>query len=71
MVATQAQSDARTVTVEESARQLGIGRKHAYELIAEGQYPVRSIRIGRRIVVVKADLDRLLSADPSDDSAAV
>ncbi|HUZ48781.1 MAG TPA: helix-turn-helix domain-containing protein [Candidatus Dormibacteraeota bacterium] len=48
-----------TVTVNEAARILGIGRAAAYEGVRAGRIP--SIRISpRRIVVPRAALDRLL-----------
>ncbi len=48
----------QTVTVEEAARALGIGRGSAYEAVKRGDIP--SIRVGRRIVVPRAALERLL-----------
>jgi excisionase family DNA binding protein len=38
-----------TVTVEQAAKLLGIGRSTAYELVHTGDIP--SLRLGRRIVV--------------------
>jgi len=38
-----------TITVEEAAQILGIGRSAAYEAVARGQLPIR--RVGRRIFV--------------------
>lgn len=49
-----------TLTVEEAAATLGISRAFAYEAVRRGEIP--SIRIGRRILVPYAALDRLLSA---------
>lgn len=48
-----------TLTVPEAARVLGIGRNACYERIHEGTLP--AIRLGRRLVVPKAGLERLLS----------
>jgi excisionase family DNA binding protein len=48
-----------TVTVEEAARLLGIGRNSAYEAVRRGEIP--AIRIGKRFVVPKAALERMLS----------
>ncbi len=45
-----------TVDVVMAARPFGIGRSHAYDLIKRGQFPVRVIRVGRRLRVVTADL---------------
>lgn len=47
-----------TVTVEQAAKLLGIGRSTAYELVHTGDIP--SLRLGRRIVVPAAQIaDRL------------
>ena len=48
----------KTVTVEEAATILGVGRKKAYEAARSGEIP--SIRIGRRLLVPLAALERLL-----------
>ena len=53
-------SDERLVyTVEEAGKLLGIGRSAAYEAARTGELPV--IRIGRRWLVSKQALDRMLS----------
>jgi excisionase family DNA binding protein len=49
-----------TYTVEETARILRIGRNSAYDAIRAGAIP--ALRIGRRIVVPRVALDRLLAA---------
>jgi len=46
-------------TVEKAGRLLGIGRSAAYEAARSGELPV--IRIGRRLLVSKQALDRMLS----------
>ncbi|RMF09398.1 MAG: DNA-binding protein [Alphaproteobacteria bacterium] len=48
----------QTVSVEEAARILGLGRSSAYEAVRRGDIP--SLRIGRRILVPRAALERLL-----------
>lgn len=54
-----------TLTVEEAASLLGISRNLAYELVAEGQIP--SIRLGRRVLVPRQALYRMLDrATPAD-----
>jgi excisionase family DNA binding protein len=50
-----------TYTVEQAGRLLGICRNTAYRLATENQLP--TIRLGRRLFVPKAALDRLL--DPT------
>ncbi len=70
--------DRATVTLGEAAALLGIGRSTAYELAQRDALPVPVIRLGRRMVVPRAALDRLLAAerDPiptvagDDDTAA-
>ena len=48
-----------TVTVEEAATILGVGRHKAYEAARSGEIP--TIRIGKRILVPVASLERLLA----------
>ena len=46
------------VTVEEAAALLGISRNLAYELVGRKELP--SLRLGRRVLVPRRALDRLL-----------
>ncbi len=48
-----------TITVEEAAKRLGISRASAYSLANQGQLPV--IRLGRRILVSKVGLERMVN----------
>lgn len=48
-----------TLTVEEAAQALGISRAFAYEAVARGDIP--SIRIGRRVLVPKVALERMVN----------
>ena len=51
----------RTVTVEEAAQVLGIGRALAYEEARKGSIAgVPVIRVGRRLLISRAALDRAL-----------
>ena len=50
--------DACTMTIVEAAKKLGIGRNQAYRAAKRGEIP--SIRIGKRILVLVAALDRLI-----------
>jgi excisionase family DNA binding protein len=50
--------DRLTLTVEEVAQVLGLSRSATYEAIARGEIP--SLRFGRRIVVTRRALHRLL-----------
>ena len=51
--------DRFVITVEEAAQLLGISRSFAYEAVQRGEIPL--MRIGRRILVPKAALERFLS----------
>jgi hypothetical protein len=50
-----------TVPVSRAASPLGVSRSSAYEAIRRGDFPVKTISVGRRIVVLTADLVRVLS----------
>ena len=52
-----------TVSVEEAAEILGISRALAYSLVARHELP--SLKLGRRVVVPRRALDRLLELEPS------
>jgi excisionase family DNA binding protein len=56
-------ADRSTLTVEEAAARLGISRTLAYELARDGRLPVPVLRLGRRVVVSRMALDRVLAAD--------
>lgn len=49
-----------TLTVEQAAKLLGIGRSTAYELVHTGDIP--SLRLGRRIVVPVCQVEAMLGA---------
>ena len=57
-----------TLTVEEAAATLGISRAFAYEAVRRGEIP--SIRIGRRVLVPRVALDRLVGGEPTSGGAA-
>lgn len=50
-----------TLTVDEAALRLGIGRNAAYDAVKRGEIP--SIRIGRRLLVPVAALERMLAGE--------
>lgn len=50
-----------TLTVEEVAKRLGIGRNTAYQGVRDGEIP--SLRIGGRIVIPAAALERMLAGE--------
>jgi excisionase family DNA binding protein len=59
METTSTQDRRLAMTVEEAATRLGISRPSAYQGVRFGQIP--SIRIGRRLLVPVAALDRMLN----------
>jgi len=48
-----------TLSVEETARLLGIGRNLCYDRVKTGEIPV--IKIGRRLLVPRSALEKLLA----------
>jgi excisionase family DNA binding protein len=52
-------TDRLTFTVDETRRKLGLSRGLIYQAIHQGQIP--SIRIGRRILIPRAALEKLLA----------
>ena len=56
-----------TLTVEEAAKSLGIGRGLAYEMVRTGEIP--TIRLGRRLLIPRAQLQQLLGPRPNEDRA--
>jgi excisionase family DNA binding protein len=67
-MAAKAEIDRLTVSVPTAARALGIGRNQAYEAAARGDIP--SIKIGKRILVPLAALDRMLAGAAGKPRAA-
>jgi predicted site-specific integrase-resolvase len=54
-----------TTDVPTAAKALGISRAGLYEAIRTGRSPVKTLSVGRRIVVLTADLVRVVSGgDP-------
>jgi hypothetical protein len=49
-----------TTDLETAAEIMGIGRTLAYELSRSDEFPVRLLRLGRRVVVPVTDLLRYL-----------
>ena len=53
------EKDALIVTVDEVARRLQISRNSAYSACRNGQIPI--VRIGKRILIPRAALERMLN----------
>ena len=60
--------DRLTVTVCEVAELLGISRTSAYECVRRGDIP--SITLGRRVVVSRAVIERLLDTTTATDTSS-
>ncbi len=54
-----AENDTLTISVEEAGRLIGVSRNSAYEAVRRKELPV--IRIGRRLLVPRAALEKLLA----------
>lgn len=54
-------AERKTYKIEEAGRLLGIGRNQAYEAAHRGDFP--TIKIGKRLLVPKAALDRMLAGE--------
>lgn len=68
-------SGSATMTIEELAKVLGCGRNTVYQAARDGALPVPLIRIGRRLLVSRLEVDRLLgrigtAGDQPDQDAA-
>jgi excisionase family DNA binding protein len=55
-----AEKQSRTISIEDAARELGIGRSLAYQLARRGELP-GVIKLGNRFVISRASLERLLN----------
>jgi hypothetical protein len=55
-----------TVPVPDAALALGFGRASLYEAIKRGESPVKTISVQRRVVVLTADLIRVLGGEKED-----
>ena len=53
----------QTLTIEEAARVLGVGRNKAYEAAHRGEIP--TIRIGKRILVLREPFKKMLAGGPA------
>jgi excisionase family DNA binding protein len=56
----------RTYTIDEVAALLGISRNSAYVAARANSLPVLTIRVGKRMLVSRAALDRFLDGGAAD-----
>lgn len=59
-------TECATLTLEEARRVLGLGRTAAYDAARRKEIPV--LRIGRRLLVPKVALERLLKGESREES---
>jgi excisionase family DNA binding protein len=62
-------TERQTVTVGEAAKILGIGRNSAYQAVARGDIPV--IRVGKRLLIPRVQIERLLAGEKSTIGANI
>lgn len=55
------EDERKTISVDEAAKRLGIGRNSAYEAAHRGELPV--VKIGKRLLVPTAAFERLLAGE--------
>ena len=55
-----------TTDLETAAHIIGIGRTLAYDLARTGDFPIRLLRLGRRVFVPVADLLTYLGVNPAE-----
>ncbi len=58
----------RTMDVAEAAEALGVSKVCLYEAIRRGE--IKAIRVGRRVLVARATLERILQGDEWPESPA-
>jgi len=54
----------KVLTVEEARKELRVSRSSIYAAVNSGQ--LKSIRLGRRILIPRAVVDRLLNPEPQE-----
>ena len=58
------------VSIPMAATALGISRSHAYELVARGEFPAKTLQLaGRRIVITHSLVQVLTAGDVANDAA--
>jgi len=57
------QVEKQTLTIDEAAKLLGVGRNKAYEAAHRGEIP--TIRIGKRILVLREPFKKMLAGGPA------
>lgn len=53
-------TDCLTLSVDEFAKALGVGRSTIYQCIADGR--IKGIRVGRRVLILRTEAERFIAA---------
>jgi excisionase family DNA binding protein len=61
----------RTMNLEELATSLGIGRSLVYDLARRGELPVPVLKLGRRFVVPRSAVERLLGVEDAASASSL
>ena len=67
MTASGEVTERQTYSVPDAARVLGISREAAYQAVGRGE--LASIRLGKRILIPRVVIDRLLQGDTDKQTA--
>lgn len=59
-----------TVDVPEGAAILGLSPWSLYRLIRQGQFPVPTLRVGGRVLILRRPFERMLNGESVDDGIA-
>ena len=59
-----------TVSIQEAALMLGVGRSTVYDAIRRGDFPLPVIRVGARCLVSRNALEQLLGIEADQDKRA-
>jgi excisionase family DNA binding protein len=57
----------RTYTVSETCAVLGVSRNMGYEVVRTGC--IRAIKIGKRVVIPRSEMERLLAGQPAQTAS--
>jgi hypothetical protein len=58
------------LSIKEAGALLGLGSAAAYASIQRGDFPVRTVMIGKRRKVLRADVERFLAGDVAHATSA-
>ncbi len=65
------ESTPRAVPIRVAFREPSIGKTAGYTAVARGEFPLLVIRVGRKLLVARAELDQLLGGVTRDDPSGM